>query len=96
MENNHIVYILRCRDQSLYTGYTNNLEARLKKHEVGKGAKYTRGRGPFKLEYTKSFETKREALQQEYRIKQLSRVKKEQWIAETLEGEIQGENTEKL
>ncbi|MFZ0370882.1 MAG: GIY-YIG nuclease family protein [Halobacillus sp.] len=96
MGNNHIVYILRCSDQSLYTGYTNNLEARLKKHEVGKGAKYTRGRGPFKLEYTKAFETKREALQQEYRIKQLSRIKKEQWIAETLEGEIQGENTEKL
>lgn len=48
MGNNHIVYILRCSDQSLYTGYTNNLEARLKKHEVGKGAKYTRGRGPFK------------------------------------------------
>ncbi|MGP4070569.1 GIY-YIG nuclease family protein [Halobacillus sp. B29] len=96
MGNNHIVYILRCNDQSLYTGYTNNLEARLKKHEVGKGAKYTRGRGPFKLEYTKAFETKREALQQEYRIKQLSRIKKEQWIAETLEGEIQGENTEKL
>ncbi|ASF37660.1 GIY-YIG nuclease family protein [Halobacillus halophilus] len=96
MGNNHIVYILRCSDQSLYTGYTNNLEARLKKHEVGKGAKYTRGRGPFKLEYTKAFETKREALQQEYRIKQLSRIKKEQWIAEILEGEIQGEDTEKL
>ncbi|MGP4077947.1 GIY-YIG nuclease family protein [Halobacillus sp. K22] len=96
MGNKHMVYILRCSDQSLYTGYTNNLEERLKKHEVGKGAKYTRGRGPFKLECTKAFETKREALQQEYRIKQLSRVKKEKWIAEKLEGGGEGENTEKL
>ena len=80
MENEHVVYILRCRDHSLYTGYTNDLDARIKKHESGKGAKYTRGRGPFVLEASRVYPTKTEAMQAEYRIKQMSRSGKEEWI----------------
>ncbi|MDY0409988.1 GIY-YIG nuclease family protein [Virgibacillus soli] len=77
----HIVYILRCKDGTLYTGYTNNLEHRLHMHENGKGAKYTRGRGPFQLMYKEAFFTKEEAMRWEYAIKQLSRTKKLQLIS---------------
>ncbi len=61
---------------TLYTGYTNDLEQRLKKHEIGKGAKYTRGRGPFTLVYKEAFPTKEEALKREYGIKQCTRDEK--------------------
>ncbi|WP_181351123.1 GIY-YIG nuclease family protein [Thalassobacillus sp. CUG 92003] len=77
----HSVYILRCRDGSLYTGYTNDLEARIDKHASGRGAKYTRGRGPFELVYHETFATKTEALQHEFAIKQLPKWKKEEIIA---------------
>jgi putative endonuclease len=80
MENNHFVYILQCGDGTLYTGYTNNLEKRLTIHQQGKGAKYTRGRQPVTLVYEKQFLTKREAMQEEYRIKQLSRTQKKKLI----------------
>ena len=76
----HIVYMLKCKDDTFYTGYTNNLEKRLKLHENGKGAKYTRGRGPFQVVYTESFPTKKQAMQREYKIKQLTRKEKEQLI----------------
>lgn len=70
------VYILRCFDDTLYTGITNNLERRIKQHNEGKGAKYTRGRGPVAL--VKFFEctTKSEALKLEYKIKQLPKEEK--------------------
>lgn len=70
------VYIVRCSDDTLYTGITNNLELRIQKHNEGKGAKYTKGRGPVAL--VKSFEclTKSEALKLEYKIKQLSKEEK--------------------
>ncbi|RBW67625.1 GIY-YIG nuclease family protein [Bacillus taeanensis] len=80
MENNYYVYILECGDGTLYTGYTNNLKRRLLVHQQGKGAKYTRGRQPVELVYEKTFLTKREAMQEEYRIKQLSRNQKKQLI----------------
>ena len=70
------VYILECIDNSLYTGYTNNIEKRLKTHNSGKGSKYTRCRLPVKLIYYETFETKVEAMKREYYIKQLSRVDK--------------------
>ncbi|GIO24259.1 GIY-YIG nuclease family protein [Oceanobacillus sp. J11TS1] len=72
----HLVYILKCQDGTLYTGYTNNLDHRIRMHEEGKGAKYTRGRGPFEIIYTCEFENKSEALREEYRIKKLSRKEK--------------------
>jgi len=67
------VYILECIDNSLYTGYTNNIEKRLKTHNSGKGSKYTRSRLPVKLIYFEEFETKIEAMKREYYIKQMSR-----------------------
>ncbi|WP_077623881.1 GIY-YIG nuclease family protein [Sediminibacillus massiliensis] len=82
----HVVYMLRCKDGSLYTGYTNNLQKRIAMHESGKGAKYTRGRGPFQIVFLERFETKEEAMQQEYRIKQLNRSSKEKLINSYAEG----------
>jgi len=70
------VYILRCNDDTLYTGYTNHLEERIKTHNLGKGAKYTRGRIPVKLEYYEEFENKSEALKRESMIKKFRRSKK--------------------
>jgi putative endonuclease len=70
------VYILKCSDDTLYTGITNNLEKRIQTHNIGKGAKYTRGRGPVTLEVSFEFETKSLALKEEYRIKQLTRENK--------------------
>ncbi|HLR74876.1 MAG TPA: GIY-YIG nuclease family protein [Virgibacillus sp.] len=81
--NKHLVYMLRCKDDSLYTGYTNDLERRLKMHEQGKGAKYTRGRGPFRVVYVKGYPTKEIALQNEYKIKQLTRQQKLELIDQT-------------
>ena len=70
------VYILRCNDVSLYTGWTNNLEKRIKAHSDGKGAKYTRARVPVELVYFEVFEDKIEAMKREYVIKQLKRKEK--------------------
>ncbi|MDR7074837.1 GIY-YIG nuclease family protein [Fictibacillus barbaricus] len=81
-EDNHFVYILECKDGTYYTGYTNELSQRLRKHEEGKGAKYTRGRGPFRLVYQKSFQTKTEAMKAEFAIKKLNRSAKERIINE--------------
>lgn len=70
------VYLLRCSDDTIYTGITNDLERRIKQHNEGKGAKYTRGRGPVAL--IKFFEcsTKSEALKLEWKIKQMTRDQK--------------------
>jgi putative endonuclease len=65
------VYIVECGDGTLYTGITTDLPRRLQAHGNGKGAKYTRGRGPFSVVYTESHPTKSEALQREAHIKQL-------------------------
>ena len=70
------VYILLCRDDTLYTGITDDPERRLQQHNSGKGAKYTRGRGPVLLLHQESFPTKGEALKREYEIKQLTRQQK--------------------
>lgn len=74
-------YILRCSDQSLYTGWTNNLKKRLEDHNLGKGAKYTRAHLPVMLVYYEVFETKEEAMRRESAIKKLSRSQKERLIA---------------
>ncbi|MDA3733829.1 GIY-YIG nuclease family protein [Niameybacter massiliensis] len=73
----HFVYIVKCCDETYYTGYTNNIEKRLKAHNEGKGAKYTRARLPVTLVYQEEYEDKREALKREYAIKQLTRKGKE-------------------
>ena len=82
MSEHHDVYIVRCRDGSLYTGYAVDVEKRLATHNAGQGAKYTRARLPVVLEYTETFTTKSDALKREYAIKQLTRTKKEQLIQE--------------
>ncbi|HBI99879.1 GIY-YIG nuclease family protein [Lysinibacillus sp. FSL R7-0073] len=74
--NSHYFYVLECADQSLYAGYTNNLEKRVAVHNAGKGAKYTRARVPVKCIYKEEFETKEEAMRAEYAFKQLTRTQK--------------------
>ena len=69
-------YILKCNDGTLYTGWTNNLEKRVKDHNEGKGAKYTKARRPVSLVYYEEFESKEEAMKREYAIKQMSRSEK--------------------
>ena len=75
-------YILRCKDNSLYTGWTNNLEKRIEAHNAGKGAKYTKARLPVELVYYEQFETKEEAMKREFAIKQLTKREKEMLIVD--------------
>ena len=70
------VYILRCGDGSLYTGWTNDLTRRLQAHQAGRGARYTRAHLPVELVYTEEFESKEEAMAREYAVKQLTREQK--------------------
>lgn len=70
------VYMLRCKDGSLYTGWTDDLQHRLEMHRQGKGAKYTRGRGPLELVYSEELPDKSSALKREYAIKQMKRSEK--------------------
>ena len=78
---NAYTYILECSDNTLYTGWTSNLEKRLRAHNQGKGAKYTRTRLPVTLVYFEVYETKKEAMSREFAIKKLSRSQKERLIA---------------
>ena len=81
MENkDHYFYVLSCKDGSLYAGYTNDLQRRVRLHNEGKGAKYTRGRGPVDLIFSKPYPTKSEALKAEYAFKQLERKEKLQYL----------------
>ena len=70
------IYILRCCDGSLYTGWTNDLSRRVAAHQAGKGGKYTRARLPVELVYSERFDTKSEAMRREWEIKQLTREEK--------------------
>ena len=72
----HFVYILRCADDTLYTGWTTDLEKRIAAHNRKKGAKYTKSRTPVSLFYWEEFETKSEALKREAAIKRLPRSSK--------------------
>jgi putative endonuclease len=69
-------YILECSDGTLYTGITNDLEMRIKTHNLGKGAKYTKARLPVKLKWSKIVENRSEASKLEYKIKKLNRSQK--------------------
>ncbi len=71
------VYVLRCRDESLYCGIASDVRRRLEQHEGGTGARYTRGRGPLRLLIQWGFPTRSAALKAELAFKRLSRVKKE-------------------
>lgn len=78
----YTVYILRCCDDSLYTGYTTNIDKRLEEHNLGKkAAKYTRSRRPVKLIYSETFKKKESAMKREAEIKKLSRKEKLELIS---------------
>lgn len=80
MEKKWYLYILRCGDGSLYTGITTDVPARLEAHRCGKGAKYTRGRGPLEVVYTEECEDHSTALKRELAVKALPREEKEKMI----------------
>lgn len=79
----YYTYILKCSDNTLYTGYTNDLDKRINTHNSGKGAKYTRGRIPVKLVYMEEFQDKLDAQKRERTIKKLSRINKLKLIGYT-------------
>ena len=81
MENTWYLYILRCKDGTLYTGITTDVEKRFQTHQSGKGAKYTRGRTPLELVYREKCGTHSDALRREWEVKQLSREQKQALIA---------------
>ena len=76
MEKSWFVYILRCGDGTLYTGITDDVQARFQAHASGKGAKYTRGRGPLELVYQQQAENHSAAAKLEWQIKQMPKAKK--------------------
>ena len=76
----HYTYMVRCRDGSLYTGYTTDIEKRIEAHNEGKGAKYTRSRRPVELVYYEEYPTKEEAMSREWHIKRMTRKKKEELV----------------
>lgn len=77
-------YIVECSDGTLYTGYTNDLEKRMKAHNSGKDAKYTRSRLPVRLVYFEEYETKELAQSREWQIKQMTRQQKLQLIEKSV------------
>lgn len=81
MDNTWHLYILRCKDGSLYTGITTDVEKRLEAHRSGKGAKYTRGRGPLELVYREECGSHSDALKRELAVKALTREQKQAMIA---------------
>ena len=80
MSQKYFIYMVRCSDDSLYTGITNNLENRLKVHNSGKASKYTRGRLPVKLVYQEDAIDKSSALKREMVIKKLTKPEKEKLL----------------
>jgi len=77
----HYVYVVECADDTLYTGYTTDLQRRVREHDEGNGAKYTRGRTPVELVHAESFDSKSAAMSREHEIKSLSRAAKERLVA---------------
>lgn len=89
MDNRHFVYILQTENNTLYCGYTDNVEKRFQAHLEGKGAKYTRANKPVKLVWQKEFDSKSEALKEEYRIKhKLTRKQKLELITVDLQNPV--------
>ena len=83
-QNNFYFYVLQCSDNTLYAGYTNDVDRRVAVHNAGKGAKYTKARLPVLCIYYESFETKNEAMRVEYAFKQLTRKQKLDYIRRNL------------
>jgi putative endonuclease len=77
---NHYVYVLECADGTFYTGYTTDPERRVREHDAGEGAKYTRGRTPVELRHVERFESRSAAMSREYELKGLSKEAKERLV----------------
>lgn len=90
----HFMYVLICADETLYTGYTTDVEKRVETHNAGKGAKYTAARRPVQLLAHAMFKTKHEAMSAEYHFKQLSRAEKLSLIERASEGSFSAILTE--
>lgn len=75
-KDKHYIYIVECKDGSLYTGYARDVAQRVAVHNAGRGAKYTKNRRPVTLRYQETYETKSEALKREHAIKRLTRAQK--------------------
>ena len=88
--SDHYVYVLQCADDSLYTGYTTDVERRVAEHDAGEGATYTRGRTPVELVHVERHGSRSAALSREHEIKALSRGQKEALIEDG--GEADGES----
>ncbi|MFB6150222.1 MAG: GIY-YIG nuclease family protein [Haloarculaceae archaeon] len=78
----HFVYVLRCGDGTFYTGYTTDVERRVREHAAGDGAKYTRGRAPLELVHVEAFDSRSAAQSREYEVKQYPRARKERTVDE--------------
>ena len=78
----YYVYIVKCSDGTLYTGYTTEIERRIEEHNLGQGARYTRGRTPVTLMHHETFSSKSKAMKREYAIKSLSRQEKQELISQ--------------
>ena len=76
----HFVYVLRCCDDTFYTGYTTDVDRRVEEHADGEGAKYTRGRAPVELVHVERFESQSAAMSREWEIKQLRREEKDRLV----------------
>ena len=76
----HHVYVLECRDGSYYTGYTTDVERRVREHNAGRAAKYTRGRTPVELRHTEEYVSRSAAMRREAAIKALTRAEKERLV----------------
>ena len=83
----HFVYVLRCADDTLYTGYTTDVERRVAEHDAGEGAAYTRGRTPVDLVHVESYESRSAAMSREHEIKSLTRAEKESVIGDGRPGQ---------
>lgn len=88
--SDHYVYVLRCGDDTFYTGYTTDVVRRVAQHDAGEGAKYTRGRTPVELVHAEAFDSKSGALTREHEIKSMSRDRKESLVAESTDGFLSG------
>lgn len=80
MAQHYYTYLLRCADGTYYCGYAADLEARVRTHNAGRGAKYTRSRLPVTLVYSETFDTKQEAMSREWHLKRLTRAQKQALI----------------
>jgi putative endonuclease len=76
----HYVYVLECADGTFYTGYTTDVNRRVREHDAGEGAKYTRGRTPVSVVHVETFDSRSAAMAREHEIKSLSRAQKERLV----------------